>query len=180
MISILLGSGFEETEAIVVFDLLKRGGLDVAMVSVTGSLGVTSARGLKVEGDYLLDDVMDKKHQVVIIPGGMGGVKRILTAPSIRGFLERQAEGNAILGAICAGPLVLDRFGLLDGRRYTCYPGVEEELQGGLHQREAVVIDGPLVTSCCPGTATAFALALVEILLGESVRLKIERDWNGQ
>jgi 4-methyl-5(b-hydroxyethyl)-thiazole monophosphate biosynthesis len=74
------------------------------------------------------------------------------------------------VAAICAAALALDRFGVLENRRYTCYPGVEARIESGDHVDGPVVEDGLLLTSQGPGTAMAFALTLLERLRGRAVR----------
>jgi protein deglycase len=181
MISILLGSGFEEVEAITVFDILKRAGADVLLVSVTGTLKVSSARNLVLKADYLIDEIKDKKHQMVVIPGGMGGVKRIVNSPSAKIFMQKIYMDKTKIAAICAGPLVLDKFGLLSPEtKYTCYPGVEEEISMGNYLIEDVVVDGQFITSVAPGTADEFAFKLVEILYDKEKMLNVRKSWFGQ
>lgn len=181
MISILLGSGFEEVEAITVFDILKRAGADVLLVSVTGTLEVSSARNLVLKADYLIDDIKDKKHQMVVIPGGMGGVKRILNSPSAKIFMQKTYIDKTKIAAICAGPLVLDKFGLFsEETKYTCYPGVEEDINTGIYIDKDIVVDGQFITSVAPGTADEFAFKLVEILYDKEKMLNVRRSWFGQ
>lgn len=181
MISILLGSGFEEIEAITVFDILKRAGADVLLVSVTGTLEVSSARNLVLKADYLIDEIKDKKHQMVVIPGGMGGVKRIVNSPSAKIFMQKLYVDKTKIAAICAGPLVLDKFGLFsDETKYTCYPGVEEEIITGIYVDKDVVVDGQFITSVAPGTTDEFAFKLVEILYDKEKMLNVRKSWFGQ
>ena len=180
MVSILLGSGFEEIEAITVFDILKRAGADVALISVTGSIDVSSARNLTVKTDELLDDVKERKHQMIVIPGGMGGVKRILNSPSAKIFLQKAYRDETMISAICAGPLVLDKFGLFNkDTKYTCHPGVVKEIKKGIYIKEDVVIDGQFITSVCPGTADKFAFKIVEKLFDKEKVIEVQRDWFG-
>lgn len=180
MISILLGSGFEEIEAITVFDILKRAGADVVLVSVTGTLEVSSARNLVVRADVLLDEVTDKKHQMIVIPGGMGGVRRIINSPSAKILLQHAYIDKTKIAAICAGPMVLEKFGLFsDETKYTCYPGVEKEITAGKYVDEEIVVDGQFITSVAPGTADNFAFKLVEMLFDKKKRNEVEKSWFG-
>lgn len=179
MISILIGTGFEETEAVTVYDIFKRGGLDVSLVSVTGSLEVNSVHNLFIRCDVLLDDILEKKQSLVVVPGGMGGVRRIMASPAAKAFLRKAAGEECLLAAICAGPMVLDKFGLLEGYRYTCFPGAEEEIGNGTYVAELLLEDRNLVTSISPGTAAVFALHLLEKLAGPEVRKKVEGSWYG-
>ncbi len=180
LISILLGSGFEETEVVIVFDILKRVEADVGLISVTGSIEVSSARNLVIKTE-LLEDVKNQKHQMVVIPGGMGGVKRILNSPSAKIFLQKVFKDKTIISAICAGPLVLDKFGLFDqDTKYTCYPGIENQISKGVYIDKDIVVDGQFITSVSPGTAEIFAFKLVEILFDKEKVLAVKKSWYGE
>ncbi len=179
MISILLGTGFEETEGVTLYDILKRAGLDVRLVSVGDSLEVWSARKLRVLCDHRISEILEEPQEALVIPGGMGGVRSLIASPEARDFARKLAGEGCLLAAICAGPLVLDAFGLLEGREYTCYPGVEEEIGSGRYAGGDLVWDKPLLTGTCPGIADLFGLKLAELLTSPSVAEKIARDWHG-
>ena len=179
MISILLGTGFEETEGVTLYDILKRAGLDVRLVSVGDSLEVCSARKLRVLCDHRIQEVFDMPHEALVIPGGMGGVRSLMASAEARELARKLAGEGCLLAAICAGPMVLDAFGLLEGREYTCYPGVEEEIRSGHYAGGDLVWDEPLLTGTCPGTASLFGMKLAELLTSPSVAKKISMDWHG-
>jgi len=71
------------------------------------------------------------------------------------------------VGAICAAPTILKSLGVLEGRRATCYPGVEDEMEDVVLTETAVVVDENIITSQGVGTAIDFGLKLIEILDGE-------------
>ena len=84
------------------------------------------------------------------------------------------------LAAICAAPMVFGAQGVLEGKKATIYPGMEELLKGARPQSDLVVEDGTVITSRGPATAIPFALKLVEILKGKEVSSQLEQDllWN--
>lgn len=174
MVCILLGTGFEEMEAIAPADILRRGGVEVKLVALEG-LRVTGAHGIEVTADVTLDEADAAEAEMVVVPGGMGGVNAIAGSEKALGFIRAVAEKGGYVTAICAGPTVLAGLGLLEGKKATCYPGMEDELTGA----EAVfgknvVVDGKTVTSRAPGTAVDFGLKLLEILKGEETRKNVE------
>ncbi len=59
-------------------------------------------------------------------------------------------------------------YGMLKGRRATCYPGFEDQLHEAKLTLDPVVVDQDITTSRGPGTAMSFALSLVEQLKGKS------------
>ena len=179
MILVLLAEGFEEIEALTPVDILRRAGFDVRTAAVgkapLGGRIVTGSHGIPVTADARAEDFVSggSAPEVVILPGGMPGAKNLDGDPAVDAILKNAAEdGNCILAAICAAPMVLGRRGLLEGVRATCYPGFENELRGAtvLSARTdegRTVCDGRFVTACGMGAAAEFALALVKKLKGE-------------
>ena len=168
MVYILLGTGFEESEALVTADVLRRADIPVALTgiggnTVTGSHNITVQADVPVEAAALLDGDM------VVLPGGMGGVASIEGSETAMA-LVREAARTCWLAAICAAPTLLARAGLLPaGARCVCYPGMEGELTAAGAAPEmdrSVVVEGKLVTGRGPGSAFDFGLALVEVLAG--------------
>lgn len=182
MISILIGTGFEETEVVSVYDILKRGKLDVELISVTGGLEVSSSGGLLISCDALIDDKDISKEKMIVIPGGINGVKRIMASPSTKEYLIRGFNSNLYIGAICAGPLVLDKFKLLDGYKFTGYSDIIGSLEntrvdGFYNEDKKVVIDRNLITAKGPGFAVDFAFKLLELLVSEDVVKAVHNSW---
>lgn len=166
MVCILLGTGFEEAEALVPADLLRRAGIPVALVGVDGR-SVTGSHAITVAADCTLDEVDPEAVELVMLPGGLGGVAA-MTASGQAVELIRQAHARGIpLAAICAAPTLLAKLGLLEGRNAVCYPGMESQLTGALPQPGArVVEDGPILTGQAAGSAFDFGLKLIEVLRG--------------
>lgn len=171
MVYILLGKGFEEAEALVTADVLRRANLPVTLTGIGGS-AVTGSHSITVQADAAVEQVSLEPGDMVVLPGGLGGVASIESSGAAMA-LVRQAAGDPQLrlAAICAAPTLLARAGLLPaGARCVCYPGMEGELsdaQAAPEMDRSVVIDGRLVTGRGPGSAFDFGLALVGVLAGE-------------
>lgn len=171
-----LAEGCEELEAVTVIDLLRRAGVEVVAAGL-GEGPVTAARGTRLLPDATLDAALaDGDYDLVALPGGLPGADHLLADARLAALLPAQLARGGRVAAICAAPKVLAAAGALDGRRATCYPGCVEEaaypraaFTGG-----AVEVDGPVVTSRGPGTATDFALALIEALEGRAKRDEVE------
>jgi len=157
---VLFVDGFEEIEAVTVVDVLRRAGVQTSMVGVE-QRQVTGSHGIAVQMDSVLHDVATSRFDVVILPGGMPGAATLRDSAAVRDFVVGQHDQGAIAAAICAAPMALGRFGLLDGRQATCFPGFEAELTGATFIDAPVVDAGDVVTSRGVGTALDFALALV-------------------
>lgn len=163
--AVVLAPGFEEIEAVTPIDLLRRAGVEVTVLGLD-ALTVVSARGLNVTCDALLTEGATP-WDALILPGGAAGAQALARSERLRQATRlRLAEGRWV-AALCATPVVvLGGWGLLDGRRFTGYPGTAGPVGSGLRVDDAVVVDGPLVTSQGVGTAAPFALKLVELLQG--------------
>lgn len=180
MVYILLGEGFEEAEALVTADVLRRAGAAVALTGIGGDF-VTGSHGITVKADLPVESVTLKGGDMVVLPGGMGGVASIESCAGAMALIRQAADDPEIwLAAICAAPTLLARAGLLPpGTPCVCYPGMEGELaQAGAVPRmdEAVVVQGKLITSQAPGTAFDFALALAEQLAGFPTACRLHTD----
>lgn len=168
---VLLAPGCEEMEAVIVLDVLRRAGIETVAAGLQAGM-FEASRGVKLTPDTGLDDLAGAKaFDLLVLPGGMPGTLALREDLRVRDLLLYyfQAPGK-LVGAICAAALVLDAHGLLEGRRFTCYPATAREIQGGTRLDDRVVIDGNLITSQGPGTAMAFALALVNQLMGDETR----------
>ncbi len=170
MVYILLGAGFEEAEALVAADVLRRADLPVALTGIGGS-AVTGSHNITVRADLPVEEAALKAGDMVVLPGGMGGVASMEGSKSAMALIRQAAEEPEIwLAAICAAPTLLARAGLLPrGAGCVCYPGMEGELvkAGAVpFMDHPVVADGRLVTGRGPGSAFDFGLALVEVLAG--------------
>ena len=166
-VCVLVADGSEELETVAVVDVLRRAGAEVFLAGVAGARAVKASRGVGLVPDGAWDAAAVDGFDALVVPGGMGGVEAIGAEASVLVALRRFAAAGKWVAAICAGPQVLDKAGLLEGKRYTCYPGVGmENTGGGAWVDEPVVVDGRLATSQGPGTAVAFALTLAERLQG--------------
>lgn len=167
MIVTLLANGFEEIEALTPVDILKRAGLNVVTCGISG-LVITGSHGIKVQADLLPEDIDINEVDMLILPGGMPGATNIDSHPFTDVLIDAVIKKDGRIAAICAAPLVLGRRGLLVGKRATCYPGFEAELEGADVTGDGVVTDGNITTAKGMGVALEFSKELVRLVLGEA------------
>ena len=172
MVAILLGTGFEPIEALAPCDILRRGGVEVKLAALEGSI-VEGGQGIRVEADCALSDLNEDKLEMVILPGGLGGVHSILACEPALALVRRAYEAEKWISAICAAPQILAKLGITDGRKATCYPGVEAVMGNALMQDAGVVRDGKVITGRAAGSAEAFGLALLAALRGEQTAKRV-------
>lgn len=176
MVLIHLASGFEEVEALTAVDLLRRAGTECRLVSVTGERMVEGTHGIRVEADCLFEEADYDNCEMIVLPGGLPGAYGLRDHAGLGREIVRFAEEGKPIAAICAAPLVLGYHDVLQGRKATIYPGMEEFLTGGIHVDKPVVRDGNLITGQGPAFAMEFALELAAFLKGEETARTMRKD----
>ena len=176
MVYMLLGTGFEETEAIAPLDLLRRAGVQVQTVGVNGRI-IYGGHQIGVEADILLEEMDLTQLEMIILPGGLGGVASVRASRLAMDALKFAWENDKFVAAICAGPTVLADLGITDGRSATCYPGCEEGMGSARMVADAACIQvGKLITGTSAGCAVKFGLQLISALKGDEVASAIAQQ----
>ena len=162
-------TGFEEVEALTVVDLLRRAGVTVNMVSVTGEKEVVGSHNIGINMDSVFDDNDYEDGDLFFLPGGMPGTKNLLAHEKLCQLLIKKNSEGKRLAAVCAAPSVYGQLGLLEGKQATCYPGFEEKLLGATWVADSVVTDGNITTSRGMGTSIDLGLELISLLCHKEV-----------
>ena len=166
MVYVLLGTGFEEIEALTPVDLLRRAGVPVKTVGLNGKT-VFGGHAIGVACDLTIEELDTADAEMIVLPGGLGGVASIRACGRALEAVKAVHGNGKFVAAICAGPTVLADLGLLTGRKATCYPGQIPNMRDALVvENAACVTDGKVITGTSAGTAVPFALALIEALKG--------------
>lgn len=168
-VAVMLANGFEEIEALAPVDIFRRADFQCDMIGLT-SIRVEGSHAIKVEADSLFDGDLSQ-YDLIVLPGGMPGSLNLRDDDRLIAELQKAVTNGKRVAAICAAPIVLDRAGLLAGRRYTCFPGKEADIASGSHVENNVVVDGPIITSRGAGTSLDFAYKLVDLLGGDGQEL---------
>ena len=167
LIALLLADGFEETEALVPLDILRRAGAEVITVGITGEV-ISGAHGIKVFADTTKDKVSAGDFDHVILPGGMPGASNLDKDAFVDEIIKEVTNKGGCIGAICAAPFILGKRGLLSGKRAVCYPGFEEKLAGAKIESCPAVSDGRIVTAKGMGAAFRFSYEILKVFLNKS------------
>ena len=180
MVYCFLADGFEEVEAIAPVDMLRRAGLEVKTVGVSGEV-ISGSHGIKVIPDIDIKNiVLDDNLEAVILPGGLPGATNLEESADVQKAIDFAAEKGKYICAICAAPQILGHKGLLKGKKAIAYPGFEKELEDAIISEEYVVIDGNFITAKGAGVATEFGLKIVSVLknqafadeIGKAIQMK--------
>ena len=176
MVYVLLGRGFEETEAIAPVDLLRRAGVEVRTVGIGGKL-IEGGHGICVDADITLDEIDPEQAEMIVLPGGLGGVASIRGSEAAMNAVRDIWNRGRFVAAICAGPTVLASLGITDGINVTCYPGCEEQM-GSARYIDGVpcVTSGRVITGTSAGCAVPFGLALIAALKGQDAANTVARQ----
>lgn len=172
---VFLADGFETVEALAVVDVLKRVGVDVVTVSVTGSKSVVSSHDIVVVADMLFDEEACMASEMIFLPGGMPGTTNLENHYGVINVVKSFYEQGKMIAAICAAPSILGHLGFLEGRRATSHGSFTNHLKGAVVTDEPVVIDGSIITSRGMGTAVELGLTLAELLKGRDEAERISK-----
>jgi len=176
MILVHLAKGFEEVEALTAVDIMRRVDLDAYLVSMGDDICVEGSHKITVKADFMFDEIDYSKCEMIVLPGGLPGAHNLRDHEGLRKEILKFAEEGKGLAAICAAPLVFGDLGILEGKKATIYPGMEDELKGAEKLDFPVVRDMNIITSQGPATAMKFALALVSYFKGKDVADQLEED----
>ena len=166
MVVMILGTGFEPVEAIAPCDVLRRGGVEVQLAGIGGTM-IEAGHGVTVKADCAVEEADFENAEMVILPGGLGGVRSILGCEAALNAVKKAYAAGKFVAAICAGPTILAQLHITDGKTATCYPGCETQMRSAKCVSQDVARDGNVITGRAAGAAIPFGLALLEALRGE-------------
>ncbi len=169
---VFLAQGFEEIEALTVVDVLRRGGVQTTMMSVTDDPFVDGAHQIEVMADAT-NEYQITDEDAVILPGGLPGADNLRDSSIVCDAVNAFVSQGKLVCAICAAPYVLGELGVLDGKKATCYPGFQNKLQGTHYTAQRVEVDGNVITGNGPSSALPFALAVLEALTDKDNARKV-------
>ena len=176
MFYILLAPGFEEMEALVPADLLRRAGVEVALVGVSGEL-VPGGHDIVVKADLPLSEVKLEDMEGVMLPGGGVGVANLGADANVEALVKGAAAQDKLVSAICAAPSLLSKWGLLAGKKAVCYPSWKDKIADAAYlPGEKLAEDGNIVTGQAAGASFEFGLKLIEVLAGAETAQRVQKE----
>lgn len=168
MVYVFLADGFEEIEALTPVDILRRGGLEVVTVGVTGR-DVESSHKITVTADIIEEEIEDFDNvEAIVLPGGMPGTSNLEDSEVVSNAIKYCSENDILIGAICAAPSILGHMGLLKGKHATAFPSFQKELDGAVCSNGFVEKDGKIITARGMGVSVEFGLELLRELKGDN------------
>lgn len=175
-IMVFLADGFEEVEALTVVDYLRRCNIVVDTVSIADEK-VRGAHEIVVLANKNIKELDELNfYHGVVIPGGMPGASNLRDDNRVIDIIKEMNSNNKLVAAICAGPIVLERAGVIKGKNVTSYPGFGEVLKDSNYKEEYVVKDENTITSRGPALAVDFAIEIVRYLLGDEKAEQLKKS----
>lgn len=162
----MLADGFEEIEAVVPIDVLRRLGIEVVIAGLSNT--VKGSHGIKIQTDCLISELIESELDAVFLPGGMPGSANLRDSSEVLALVKKVNVRGGVLSAICAAPIALYAAGIIEGRTVTSHPSVKEELKGCIHTGKLAEADGNIITGKGPGAAFEFAAKVASSLGKES------------
>ena len=175
MVYLFLADGFEEIEALYTLDLLRRANIDVLTVGVTGKVANGSHKIPVVCDIDCASLPYNSDFDMIILPGGMPGSTNLDKAECVEKYIKLALKNDKLICAMCAAPFILGKRGILKGKRATCFPGFENQLEGATVVDAGVVRDGNIITGRAMGSAHEFALTILEALQGKEAADKMRK-----
>lgn len=146
-------TNFEATELITTLNVFKRNDVDYFIWSVEGLDLIQSNREALIMASSIYPQGED--FDAIFIPGGPG-VKEMVELEEIIELISSFNKEGKIVSAICAAPMILDKAGILEGKRFTAH-----EASGLLNRtKEAFEVDGNIITGRDYSVTQEFAEAL--------------------
>lgn len=168
MYYLFLADGFEETEALVTLDLMRRAGIDVKSVGVSGET-INGTHGIRVLPDIACQDVRKENCDGIVLPGGMPGTENLFASDNVCEMLEFCRKENKLIAAICAAPVIPGRRGMLNNKKAVCFPGFENELLGADVQFDLCVRDENIITAKGAGAVFEFSHEIISYIKGKGI-----------
>ncbi len=175
MVYVFLAEGFEEIEALAPVDLMRRAGIEVKTVGVTG-MTVTGNHDISVLADISPDEVERDKIEAIFLPGGGLGTENLEASAFVQEMIDYCKSKDLPIAAICAAPSILGHKDLLKGKEATAFPTYQKELTGARLSEKYVVQDGKILTGRGMGVSLQFGFKLIEILRGEEKASEIREQ----
>lgn len=173
-----LAEGVEEMEAVIAIDTMRRAQFDVVVAGLKAG-PITASRGVRLLPDTTMEDLKAQDFDALVLPGGKG-VELLLQDPRILDAVRLMFAAGRWICAVCAAPLVLQKAGILAGRRATCFPGVAHRLTEAHRVDERVVVDGRIITSQGAGSSLEFALEIVRQVGSDERAKSVAREMVAQ
>ena len=164
--AVLTTDGFQDAEAYMPIGYLTNKGVDIKVIGPESGRVKAYNNDIDILIDNSIDEVSIDEFDLLLIPGGHAPTK-LKENKQVVQFVRDFFNSGKIVAAICHGPQVLAKAGVLEGKTITGVSKIQEELEavGAVFKDEPLVIDGNLITSRVPVDLPMFVKALEKALV---------------
>lgn len=170
---ILLADHFEDVEALITIDMLRRAKIDVDLVSISKNINLVTQSKVNIQADYLVENINVDDYQFLIIPGGKAVFETHLSSNVTLSIVDSFYQKGKLIATICAAPIILGKLGILDNQNYVCFPDCKNNIEKGIFQNKKVVVQKNIITSKAAGTTFDFAFEIIKYLTNETLAKKV-------
>jgi protease I len=168
ILMIVAQSGFRDEELFVPREVLERAGHNVRVASITRAKA-TGVKGATIQPDMAAYEANPEFFDAIVVVGGPGA-PALAESEDVLKLLREAAGKGHVIGAICLGPMVAAKAGVLANKKVTVFPdrkaiNVLRE-NGAVYKAEPVVVDGKIVTADGPASAGQFGTEIAKLLKG--------------
>lgn len=165
---IVVANGNETIEILTVVDYLRRAGITVELASTEKDLNLLTSQNISYKADLMFDEIKPDDYMGLYIPGGTNGAYSLRDNEKVIELIKKFNQEGKILAAICAGPVVLNRAGVLTDKKATSFPTMKDEMDKTREyiDDQIVVTDGNITTGRGAAVTNYLALRLVELIKG--------------
>lgn len=176
-VAVLLADGFEEAEAIVTIDILRRLNIEVETLACAESRAVVSYHAIPMVADATLEERLNVRYDAVVLPGGPQGSVNLAASEEVVAFVIAHDDAGKLICPVCsAAARVLGKHGLLKGRRYVCSGDLWQSISDGEYIDAPVVEDGNLISGKGLGLIFDFAFTVAARLQGDDAPAREHAD----
>lgn len=166
---ILIAKGFEESEAIITIDLIRRAKIQIDLVSLEKELQVYSSHNILITCDLKFSQIKLNDYDFLVIPGGSAVFNNLINNLTVKSIVDYFMNQEKLVAVICAAPMILGKYQYLKNKKYICYPGCESSDFNGILKDMGVVLDGNIITSKAAGKTFEFGYEIIKYLVGEKI-----------
>jgi protease I len=164
-VAVLVEQKYEDLELWYPALRVEEAGAETLLVGPQSRVTYLSKHGYPATTNRAIGDLEVDDIDGIIVPGGFSP-DYLRREPAFRQLVKAAVDAGKPVAAICHGPWMLCSAKVLKGRRATSFYSIREDLEnaGAEWIDQAVVVDGPVITSRTPKDLVPFTLAFLKAL----------------
>lgn len=175
----IITNGFEEVEYCGTYGIVSRGGVKIDTYSLHET-SATGRYGLTISNLKNINELSSFDYDGLLIPGGPQ-YKELEKSELLKSIILKFNDEKKLIAAICAGPTILGKLGLLKGKNYTCFTSMDQDSFKGNKSKEGyvntnVVTCKNIITARSASASIDFGFAILNYLIGKEKTNEIKKS----